>query len=245
MMEDVFKYPDTNSSRAGIAALNDKFESLKIAIIGLGGTGSYILDAVAKTNVKEIHLFDGDTFQLHNAFRAPGAFPVEVFEQPDLMKVDHYAAEYSNLRNGIVAYPVYVNETNIEQFSIYDFVFISVDSNKARSFITKSLLRLKVPFIDVGMGINRVNESLIGTIRVTVGTPEKHDHLEHRIGEDEVAQNEYTPNIQIAELNNLNAMLAVIRWKKMFGFYQDLKMEFNSLYMINTGKLINEDFDIA
>ena len=45
----------------------------KIIILGLGGTGSYILDLVAKTPVKEIHLYDGDTFYQHNAFRSPGA----------------------------------------------------------------------------------------------------------------------------------------------------------------------------
>jgi hypothetical protein len=32
-----------------------------------------VLDFTAKTHVKEIHLFDGDTFFQHNAFRAPGA----------------------------------------------------------------------------------------------------------------------------------------------------------------------------
>ncbi|WP_318271316.1 ThiF family adenylyltransferase [Sphingobacterium cellulitidis] len=46
-----------------------KLERQKIAIIGLGGTGAYILDMVAKTPVKEIHLFDGDSFDQHNAFR--------------------------------------------------------------------------------------------------------------------------------------------------------------------------------
>ena len=241
MIEEVFKYPDTNSSRAGIASLNSKFENQKIAIIGLGGTGSYILDLIAKTHVQEIHLFDGDIFQLHNAFRAPGACSGETFEQEALTKVGYYDEIYSRLRNGIVAHPIYVNETNIHDFSVYDFVFISVDSNKSRSFITKALLDLKVPFIDVGMGVNRIGDKLLGTIRVTAATISKNDHLEHRIGEDEVAENEYATNIQIGDLNCLNATLAVIRWKKMVGFYQDLKGEFNNLYFINTGKLLNED----
>jgi tRNA A37 threonylcarbamoyladenosine dehydratase len=46
-----------------------------------GGTGSYVLDFVAKTPVKEIHLFDGDIFDQHNAFRAPGAPSGEELEQ--------------------------------------------------------------------------------------------------------------------------------------------------------------------
>jgi hypothetical protein len=52
----VFKYLDTNSSRAGITALSEKLAIHKIAIVGLGGTGSYLLDLLAKTPVIEIHL---------------------------------------------------------------------------------------------------------------------------------------------------------------------------------------------
>ena len=46
--ESVFNYIDTNSSRANIYQLNSKFKGQRIGIIGLGGTGSYILDFVAK-----------------------------------------------------------------------------------------------------------------------------------------------------------------------------------------------------
>jgi hypothetical protein len=42
--ESVFCYADTASSRAGIAAITQKLALPKVAIVGLGGTGSYILD---------------------------------------------------------------------------------------------------------------------------------------------------------------------------------------------------------
>ena len=48
--------------------------------MGLGGTGSYVLDLVAKTPVWEIHLFDGDAFLQHNAFRSPGAPSLDELE---------------------------------------------------------------------------------------------------------------------------------------------------------------------
>ena len=62
-------YPDTNSGRAGITGLTECFDSMKIAIVGLSGTGSYVLDKVAKVPFKEIHLFDDDVFMNHNAYR--------------------------------------------------------------------------------------------------------------------------------------------------------------------------------
>ncbi|MCO6763612.1 ThiF family adenylyltransferase, partial [Streptomyces sp. EL5] len=57
--ETVFAYTDTASARAGIGAPTERFKGLKVAVVGLGGTGAYILDQVAKTPVAEIHLFAG------------------------------------------------------------------------------------------------------------------------------------------------------------------------------------------
>jgi hypothetical protein len=54
--DSVFNYLDTAATKAGIVAANRKFEGPKIAIVGVGGTGSYVLDFVAKTPVGEIHL---------------------------------------------------------------------------------------------------------------------------------------------------------------------------------------------
>jgi hypothetical protein len=60
--ESVFVYTDSASSRAGIAGLAKKLAMDKVALVGLGGTGAYVLDLVAKTHVREVHLFDGDEF---------------------------------------------------------------------------------------------------------------------------------------------------------------------------------------
>src|SRR5260370_4774632 len=49
--ESVFHYLDNASSRAGIVAVNEKLKDDRIAIVGLGGTGTYLLDFVAKTLV--------------------------------------------------------------------------------------------------------------------------------------------------------------------------------------------------
>ncbi len=55
------------------------------------------------------------------------------------------------------------------------------------------------------------------------------------------AVDEYSRNIQIADLNALNAALAVIKWKKFCGFYRDLACERFTTYAIDGNKLINED----
>ncbi|MGO9047784.1 MAG: hypothetical protein ACLQFW_13010 [Xanthobacteraceae bacterium] len=51
----------------------------------------------------------------------------------------------------------------------------------------------------------------------------------------------YAQNIQIADLNALNAALAVVKWKKLCGFYADLRKEHFSTYTIDGNALTNED----
>jgi hypothetical protein len=52
---------------------------------------------------------------------------------------------------------------------------------------------------------------------------------------------DYSQNIQIADLNSLNAALAVIKWKKLLGFYRDLEHEHFSTYTIDGNLVTNED----
>lgn len=46
--DGVFRYVDTFSSRAGITELHDLLALEKVVIIGLGGTGAHLLDALAR-----------------------------------------------------------------------------------------------------------------------------------------------------------------------------------------------------
>lgn len=239
--ESVFLYTDSNSSRANINQLNEKFKEQRIGIIGLGGTGSYVLDLIAKTPVDEILLFDSDEFLQHNAFRSPGAVSVETLNKR-MKKVDYYASVYSQMRRGIKAYSEKISDANIGLLNGLSYVFVCIDSNSARSMIISKLREFGVTFIDVGLGVNMADENLVGTLRVTIGTPGKHDHIPNRIGSAETDDDDYATNIQIADLNALNALMAVVKWKKLCGFYQDLKEEHNSTFTINTGQLIHEDY---
>jgi hypothetical protein len=94
--DDVFHYQDTASSRAGIMAVSRKLEVAKLAIVGLGGTGAYVLDLVAKTPAGQIHLYDGDRHLQHNAFRAPGAPSIDELRRVP-QKVAHFQAIYSRM----------------------------------------------------------------------------------------------------------------------------------------------------
>jgi hypothetical protein len=241
--ESVFRYFDTASSRAGINIVTKKLEIGKIGIVGVGGTGSYVLDLVAKTPVREIHLFDGDKLLNHNAFRCPGAPSVgELRNQPQ--KVTYFKERYSQMHLNIFAHDCFIDESNVNQLEGLDFVFLCMDVSESKLLIVEKLEEQNIPFIDVGLGVELDNESLGGILRVTTSTVDNREYVRknNRISfSNGNGNDDYSRNIQIADLNALNAALAVIKWKKLFGFYRDLEKENFCAYTIDGNSLINDD----
>lgn len=234
--ESVFKYHDAATSRSGLSAVAGKLRLDRVAIVGLGGTGSYILDQVAKTPVAEIHLYDDDTLFAHNAFRMPGAASLpELIASP--RKVDYLFAQYHVVRRGIFPHAVRVDETTVGELEGMSFVFLAMDAGPAKRVIVESLQRWEVPFVDCGMGLTRLENSLRGTVRVTVGLPGSYGHVARHVSYTDVDANEYDWNIQTADLNMLNAALAVIKWKKAFGYYADAGRELNITYSVARSRL--------
>jgi hypothetical protein len=178
--ECVFNYIDTAATKAGIVLANKKLEGRKIGIIGVGGTGSYVLDLVAKTPVAEIHLFDGDVFLNHSAFRCPGAASLDDLGKKQA-KVSYLAGTYSRMRKGVIPHAWFVDESTIEQLNGLGFVFVCIDKGSDKRLIVETLEAWEIPFIDVGMGIQLGDDnSLGGLVTVTTSTPEKREHLRTR-----------------------------------------------------------------
>ena len=234
----VFRYTDTASTRAGITNLTEKFKGSSIAIIGLGGTGSYILDFISKTPVAEIHLFDGDRFMQHNAFRAPGAATLDALRNAP-QKDEHFQSIYSEMRFQIHTHGR-LTEDNAHELGKIQFAFIAVDQGPSRKLASDKLRQFGVPFIDVGMGLIESKDSISGQIRTTVCNDHTNFRIQERIPYQDGENNDYTTNIQIAELNALNAALAVIKWKKTMGFYLDQRKENLSYFQIDGNYLVNE-----
>lgn len=239
--QSVFRYLDSASSRARISLITSKLALPKIAIIGLGGTGSYVLDLVAKTPVGEIHLYDGDIFFAHNAFRAPGAASADDLDAAP-NKAEYHRGRYDAMRRGIIAHAYYVDETNIDELRVMSFVFLTMDAGPGKKLIVEKLEQYGIPFIDTGMGVYRVGDALGGIVTVTTSTPGHRDHVwaGNRITFGD-GGDEYDHNIQIADLNMLNAFLAVFKWKKLCGFYIDDEREMYAAFTIAANQLLNAD----
>ncbi|MDA8295254.1 MAG: ThiF family adenylyltransferase [Actinomycetota bacterium] len=230
-------YRDTNTTRAGLTTLNNRFRGHTIAIVGVGGTGSYILDQVAKTWVDRIIIIDGDEFQNHNAYRAPGAAAHEIL-RAKRNKAEYFAEEYSRMHTGITAHPVALTRNNLHLLEGATFVFLAAADAQSRPEIMQWLWERGIPFIDVGMSFREGEGGLTGIAKVTAYLP----------GEDVTLPSapaitpggdDYGSNIQIAELNGLNAALAVIQWKRYLGFYATHEKKNQTVYKLYLNELRN------
>jgi hypothetical protein len=227
-----FAYRDTATSRAGIAAVNRRFRGHRIVIVGLGGSGSYILDQIAKTEVDSILLIDGDTFD-------PGAPTLDTLrDRPP--KATYLASIYANMHQGLSACERYLDEDNLDLLTGATFVFLASDDAASKPAIIDWLEAHDVPFIDVGMGIEEIDGHLSGLLRVTTSLPGRRDTARRRIPQPAPERDAYTRNIQTADLNALNAVLAVIRWKRSIGIYADATDESHTTYSLITNEIANE-----
>jgi hypothetical protein len=230
-----FVYADTGTARAGLAEMNAAFRGHRIGIIGLGGTGSYILDQVAKTWVDRIELFDGDQLDNHNAFRAPGAADIaDLSTRPN--KAEYFARQYSRMHTGITAHPTFITAENLDDLAACTFVFMAAADANEKPAILASLRARNIPTIEVGMGIRDESGRLSGLVAVVNHLP---DRPEPPLSASAGAANEYDRNIQVADLNSLNAMLAVISWKKQLNYYAGMDHPDETVYKLFTGEIRN------
>jgi hypothetical protein len=237
--DTVFKFHDTLTSRAEITDLSAKFKDDVIAVIGVGGTGAYVLDLLVKTPVQEIRAFDLDQFHVHNAFRSPGKIDSNELGKS---KADVYLSRYDNFRTGLTVTRTFIDASSSDQLNGVTFAFVCVDKGSSRAGIFDLLISKGVPFIDVGMGLSRKNGSLNGMLRTTYYSAE-HGPMMRDKGLAELADNPddlYRTNIQIGELNALNACLAVIRFKQLRGFYFEELPHYNLLFEIGDVKIVGE-----
>ena len=147
------------------------------------------------------------------------------------------------MRKRIVPHAVALDASNVHLLDGVTFAFICIDDGPSKRAIIAKLEAIGASFVDVGMGLQLDDGSLGGILRVTTSTPEKREHVHGgRIDfSDDRGQDLYATNIQVADLNALNAIMAVIKWKKLRGFYRDLEREHHSTYTTDGNMLLNGD----
>ena len=240
-----FAYMDTNSYRNGTRGIESRIEEEVVAVIGVGGTGSYLVDVLAKTNVRELHLFDDDVMKIHNAFRVAGAARVGELNGKK-HKVDWHAERYRNVRvEGLHLYRMELSDDNLNTLCKCTTVFIAVDDLTVRRTIQRACAAMGILHIGVGIGLEVEgpnNDQIGGMVKIETNfnasnvMKDTHDTPKPAGGE---MDNVYDSNIQTAELNMLGAALAITEWKAVRGIYRSDrdKAKDSTIYSVSTGEI--------
>ena len=246
-----FHIPNTFEARAGIAPVQDHIRGDRIAIIGLGGTGAFLLDLIAKTPLSEIHVFDSDCVDWHTLMRAPGVPTAEEIEQVragSLLKVDYYRSKYPAFRDGIYAHPVRVD--NPEMFAEFvaehpiDFAFICIDQltegdSARQDAVYQAVSAADVPFIDSGVSITVEDCAVRGAVTTTVyeaGSDAWEGAVPNaRLHGDALGYR----NVQLPEVNAAAALFAVMEWRRRTGQYVSESASFYQKFLLEKGQIIH------
>ena len=211
----------------------ENLEGEKIAIVGVGGTGSYILDVVSKMPVDRIDLFDGDVFLEPNARRCPGPTGERDI---GVNKATLHARRYCETHCRVRGFDQCVDERNVAQLGDYDTVFLCIDGGPIKRSVLRVCKAANLLLIDVGMGLDFDNSaSLEGLVSVTTGDDGEYAPIETCVALDAPRLGE---GHQAPELNALNAAFAVIKWKKIRKIYVD-GGERRSLYSLGRNAISN------
>ena len=248
-----FKIPNTFEARAALGPVQDRIREQRIAIVGLGGTGAYVLDLMAKTPVLEIHLLDADQVERHTFMRAPGAPSTDEIESlrgNALTKVAYYLSKYDSLREGIYSHAVRIDSssvfTNFLSSHPVDFAFVCIDQQKdcdspRQDVVYAALSEAKIPFIDSGASLTLEDHTVRGAV-TTSFYAEGAETWREAIPNARVEGNVLGyRNVQLPEVNALAASLAVMEWRRRTEQYVSESASCLHRFRLETPRIIRVD----
>ena len=234
-IERIFEFEIEGEDARDMRNWRDRARGQRIGIIGVGGVGLWILDLMSKTEVSEISIWDGDEIEGRNLVRAPGWASQDAIGKN---KAEYYGEHYRRMRKGISVHTEYFQPDDpADAFGDLDFVFLAIDKTEIRTALCEKLEQTGVPFVDVGMGIERRQGRVRGSCQVFYSGE---DSGRWRIGiptVEGVGEEEYY-ELQLADLGALNAALAVGTWRRHIEQYEEEKKDWLIRYSIESNELL-------
>ena len=130
----------------GKAAL-DKIRDTKIAVFGIGGVGSYTLEALARMGVNDLTLIDADKVTASNINRqlialnsTIGRYKVDVARER-VMDINHNAC--------VTAHKIFFSCDTLSQldFNHYDYIIDAIDTITSKLLLIKTAKQYNIPII--------------------------------------------------------------------------------------------------
>lgn len=146
-------------------------QSLHVAVVGAGGTGSSVIEQLCRLGVGTISIFDGDVFDASNVNRVYGSHVDDVGQGKGQIAKGN--VERIGLGTKLKVYDEPITREQVaKQLRNCDVAFGCTDKETPRSILVQLSLRYLIPVIDMGVSINS-NENVISDVigRVTTLLP--------------------------------------------------------------------------
>lgn len=138
-----------------------RFRRSHVAVVGIGGVGSWAAEALVRSGIGEITLFDLDDICVSNVNRQIHALDGSIGR----MKVDAMAERLRQIQPSVIVHAehCFVTEKTVEALfqSGFDYVFDATDSVKAKTAMLNYCVRHKIPVITSGGAGGRTDPGLI------------------------------------------------------------------------------------
>ena len=126
-----------------------KLAAAKIGIVGLGGMGSHIAQALAYLGAEDFLTVDDDIVEESNLNRLVGALPIDVKEKRLKVEVAERMIKQISPDARINKLPVNLrNENVLDALTHINYLFGCVDNDAARLILTELSSAYEIPLID-------------------------------------------------------------------------------------------------
>lgn len=127
-------------------------ESLRVGIVGVGGTGSAVLQQLAHLGVRDFLLIDPDTIEETNLNRLYGATPHDVGEAK-VTVAEKWTRQINPTAKIEARCDSMLRASVARSLAETDFIFCCTDSHGSRAILNQLAYQYLVPTIDMGVVI--------------------------------------------------------------------------------------------
>jgi tRNA A37 threonylcarbamoyladenosine dehydratase len=137
----------------------ERLQKARVAVFGIGGVGGYSVEALARSGIGTLDLFDHDEVSLTNLNRQI----IATHDTIGMKKVDAAKLRIHSINPYAVvnAYPVFYTPETADQFdfSVYDYIIDAIDTVTGKLCIIQNAIAAGVPVIScMGTG-NKLDAS--------------------------------------------------------------------------------------
>ena len=143
------------------AAAMERLQKARVAVFGIGGVGGYAVEALARSGIGTLDLFDHDTVSLTNLNRQI----IATHDTIGMLKVEAAKKRILSINPHAVvnAHPVFYTPETADQFdfSAYDYIIDAIDTVTGKLCIIQNAMAAGVPVIScMGTG-NKLDASAL------------------------------------------------------------------------------------